>query len=119
MDINLFILLGIILIALIVQYVVEAIKGLITAVAKYEGGDGKEIGALVAPFIAMIFAITLCILSSCDLFVAFGYPLSILYIGEIVTGIIASLGANKVYDLIMSFQDYKEKLAIEKSNKDI
>ena len=30
-----------------------------------------------------------------------------------------ALGANKVYDLIMSFQDYKEKLAIEKSDNNI
>jgi len=117
MDINLFILLGIILIALIVQYVVEAIKGLITAITKYKGYEDSKISVTLAPFIAIIFAIGLCILSGCDLFVAFGYPLTIIYVGETVTGIIASLGANKVYDLIMSFRDYKDKLAIAESDK--
>ena len=113
MEMNLTILLGVILIALAVQFVVEAIKGLITAVFKYKGTEDTT-GGLLAPFLAMIWAVGLCILTGSDLFLAFGFPLAFPYVGAITTGIIASLGANKVYDLIISFKEYKELLAKER-----
>jgi len=105
MEINLTIILGVIFIALAVQFIVEAIKGLLPKLADHD---------YIAPYLAMIWAIGLCILTGSDLFLAFGYPLTVSLVGAIATGIIASLGANKVYDLIVSFQDYREKLAIEK-----
>ena len=114
MEVNLFILLGVILIALVVQFIVEALKGLVTAVCKFKELEDTRVNAMVAPFLSMLWAVVLCIFAGIDLFTAFGYPLSYAYIGEITTGIIASLGAGRVYDLIMSFQDYKDKLAIEK-----
>lgn len=113
---DIIILLGIILIALVVQFVVEALKSPIAAIFKFAEKEDR-ISPLLAPFLSLAWAIALCILSGCDLFAAFGYPLSALYVGEIVSGIIASLGAGKVYDLIMEFQDYRERLAIEKIDK--
>lgn len=114
MEVNLFILLGVILIALAVQFIVEALKGLVTAVCKFKELEDTRVNGLVAPFLSMLWAVALCIFAGVDLFTAFGYPLSYMHIGEITTGIISSLGAGRVYDLIMSFQDYKDKLAIEK-----
>lgn len=113
---DIIILLGVILIALVVQFVVEALKSPIAAIFKFAGKEDR-LNPLLAPFFSLAWAIALCILSGCDLFTAFGYPLSVLYVGEIVTGIIASLGAGKVYDLIMEFQDYRDRLAIEKADK--
>ena len=115
MEMNLIILLGIILIALIVQYLVEAIKGLLMAIYKYVS-EGDFVVDLVAPFIAMAFSITLCILAGLDIFVAFGFPLTYPIIGMISTGIIASLGAGKVYALFMDFKEYRDKIAVEQAN---
>lgn len=117
MEINLFMLLGILFIALVVQYAVEAFKGIARAAAKaflISGRTGQRVVYIMSPILSMTFAIGLCILAGLDLFVAFGYPLSVLYVGSTVTGIIASLGAGKIYDLILDMRDYKDKLAIEK-----
>lgn len=116
MEINLFILLGIILIALVVQYIVEALKLPIAAVLKCAGKKDK-VNPLLAPFLSLAWAVALCILADCDLFVAFGYPLSEPYIGAVSTGIVASLGASKVYELITSFREYKDKIAVEKAKE--
>lgn len=106
MEVNLTIILGVIFIALATQFIVEALKGLLPKFADNE---------YLAPYLAMLWAIGLCMLTNSDLFLAFGYPLTVPLVGAIATGIIASLGANRVYDLIVSFQDYKEKLAMEKA----
>lgn len=113
MDINLFIVLGVILIALVVEFMVEAIKTPIAAVIKVASIEDK-VNPVLAPFLSIIFSIMLCILTGCDLFVAFGYPLSEPYIGCAASGLVASLGAGKVYDLVMSYRDYRDKIAIEK-----
>lgn len=107
------ILLGVIFISLVVQLVVDAIKVPIATVMKYEEKEDK-IGALIAPFLSILFSIILCVLADCDLFVAFGYPLQIMYVGQVFTGLVASLGAGKIYGLLKDFQDYQEKLITEK-----
>ena len=117
MEINLFMLLGIILVALIVQYAIEAIKVITRAVCKIGGNDSKQANAILAPILSAGLAVFLCILAGLDFFAAFGYPLSVVYVGSIVTGIIASLGAGKVYDLILDVKDYRDKLAVEKAKE--
>ena len=111
---NIVIFLGIILIALMVQLMVEAIKAPISALLKYKGKT-DNLCALIAPFLSILFAIALCVLSGADLFIAFGYALSVPYVGSVVSGIIASLGANKVYDLLSGFQEYKAKITVDKN----
>lgn len=108
------ILLGVIFIALVVQLVVDAIKVPIAVVMKYEEKEDR-ISALVSPFLSILFSVILCLLADCDLFIAFGYPLLIPYVGQIFTGLVASLGAGKIYDLLKDFQDYHEKLITEKA----
>lgn len=113
---NIVIFMCVILVALMVQLMVEAIKAPVSAILKYKGKSNK-LCALIAPFLAILFSVALCVLSGADLFVAFGYSLSAPYIGAIVSGIIASLGANKIYDLLSSFQDYKSKMPVDPLDK--
>lgn len=109
------IIMGVVLIALIVQFIVEALKLPVTAVLKFNGKEDRY-NPLFAPFLSIAWCIALCILAGCDLFVAFGYPLSVPYVGAVASGIIASLGAGKVYDLVVEFKDYRERLAVEKTS---
>jgi divalent metal cation (Fe/Co/Zn/Cd) transporter len=111
------ILLGIILVAIAVQYIVEALKSPVAAIFKFRGIEDK-LNPLFAPFLSLAWAIALCYLAGLDIFIAFGYPLANPIVGSVVSGLIASLGAGKVYDLIMEFQDYKDRLAVEKQDID-
>jgi hypothetical protein len=110
MDINLYILLGIIFVALVVPFMVEAIKVPIKGVCKFAGVKDKA-SPLLSPFFSIIFGIGLCILACCDLFVAFGYPLTVPYVGCVAAGLVASLGAGRVYEIWESFRDYKAKIS--------
>ena len=115
MQMDMYILLGVVLIALATQLIVEAIKVPISAVCRFFKRDVKRTNLIFAPFLSLGWAIALCILSGSDLFQAFGYPLQLEYLGAIATGIISSLGANRIYDLVMDFNDYKGKLAVDNS----
>ena len=113
MQINLFVILGIILIALLVEFMVEAVKVSVVSTCKFFRRNGKRVSSFLSPILSLVFSIALCILAKIDILDAFGYGLSVLYVGSVVTGVIASLGANRVYDLITSFRDYNDKLAVE------
>lgn len=115
MQMDMYVLLGVVLIALATQLIVEAIKVVISAVCRFFKRDVKRTNMLFAPFLSLGWAIALCILSGSDLFYAFGYPLYLPYLGAVATGIIASLGANRIYDLVMDFNDYKGKIAVDTS----
>lgn len=112
------VLLGIILVSLVVQLVVEAFKNPIKSVFKKLNKE-DDLSPLLAPFLSIIFSVILCTLAQCDLFIAFGYPLTVPYVGYIVTGFVASLGAGKIYDLLEDFKDYSQRLAIEKKEETI
>lgn len=55
----------------------------------------------------LILSIIVCIVSNTDLFPIVGIELSIPYIGSILTGILASRGANFINDLIGRLQGGK------------
>jgi hypothetical protein len=48
----------------------------------------------------IILGVGVCVLASADLFEAIGINLSVAYVGAVLTGIIASRGANFVHDLV-------------------
>lgn len=103
-EINISIIFGIILISLITEAVVNSLKRLLPFETKVP----------VAIILALGTGIALCVLANLDLMVAFGYPLSQPVVGCVVTGIVASLGANAIYDLVESYKDYQGRLAIER-----
>jgi len=104
MTVNFTIILGVILISIVTQMVVKALKNIAP----------NKIKTPIPQLTSIVVSILLCISAHMDIFVAFGYVLSLNPLGAIVTGIIASLGAGSVYDLISQMNEYKEKLAIEK-----
>lgn len=106
MSVDINVILGVILVALLTEGIVASFKRLFT-----EKTDPK-----VAVYIAMAVAIALCMFAKLDLMTGFGYPLNVrygVYIGAFFSGLLASLGANAVYDLYDGFNDYKDKLAVE------
>ena len=110
------VLLGVILVSLIVQLVVEAFKAPVKSVFKRLNKE-DDLSPLLAPFLSILFSVMLCIMVQCDLFVAFGYSLTVPYVGYVVTGFVASLGAGKIYDLLEDFKDYSQRLAVEKKEE--
>jgi hypothetical protein len=113
------VLILIIFIALVVQLVVEAIKVLFTAISKdwkFKWLSFKWLPKLfTSALLSMSWTILLCFAAKAGIFEAFGFVLIWPVLDYVVTGILASLGAGKVYDLFMSMRDYKDKLAIEKT----
>lgn len=103
MEFNVNVLLGIIIVALITEVTVNAIKVFL-----------PKLEFPIVQLTSIIVGVALAVLSNMDIFVAFGYPLMVQYVGCVVTGIICSLGANAIYDLLESIKDYKDRLAIAK-----
>lgn len=108
-EINISIIFGIILIALVTEAVVNSLKRLMPIETKIP----------IAILLALGTSIALCTLANLDIMVAFGYPLKEPVVGCVVTGIVASLGANAIYDLVESYKDYQGRLAVEKREEDI
>ena len=107
MEVNITIILGVILVALLTEAIVNSVKRLFI----------KDVPACVPVAIAMITSCILCVLAKLDLMSGFGYPLQIkygIYIGAMFSGLVASLGANAVYDLFDHFNEYKDKMAVER-----
>ncbi|MDD4565536.1 MAG: hypothetical protein PHE79_08725 [Eubacteriales bacterium] len=119
MTINMEILILIIFIALVVQLVVEAIKVLFKAIGKDWSSNRLSFKWLTKVFtsalLSMFWTILLCFAAKAGIFEGFGFMLVWPILDYVVTGILASLGAGKVYDLFVSMRDYKDKLAIEKT----
>lgn len=114
MTINMTMLILIILIALVVQGVIEAMKLALSHIEKRWGW--KWPAKIFFPRLnALFWAILLCFAAKAGFFIAFGFALSWVWLDYIVTGIVASLGAGKVYDLFVNVNSYKEKLAAEKA----
>ena len=116
MTINMTMLILIILIALVVQYIVEALKGLFKAVEKKWGLSWPQ--KIFFPALnSMFWTILLCFAAGAGIFSAFGFTLMWAWLDYVVTGIVASLGAGAVYDLVISVREYKDKLAVESASK--
>lgn len=105
MSVNIDILLGIILVALVSEAMVNALKKLVT----------KEYAFPYQVVLSLICAIMLCVLTKLDILEGFGYVLSVPLIGSICTGVIASLGAGAIYDLQKQFKEYRELIARDNS----
>ena len=103
MNVNIDIILGVIMIALVSEIMVNAIKRLVTV----------EVEFPYQVVMSLIFSIGLCVLSGLDLIQGFGYTLSIAYVGSVCTGVVASLGANAVYDLQKQLKEYRRMIAEE------
>lgn len=106
MTLNFTIILGVILISIVTQMVVKALKNIAP----------NKIKTPIPQLTSIVVSILLCVTAHMDIFVAFGYTLSLNPLGAVITGIVASLGAGSVYDLIAQMNEYKEKLAVEKHN---
>ena len=107
MEVNIDIILGVILIALFTEGIVSSFKRLLPETASPK----------VPVIIAMVVSVLLCMLTKLDLMTGFGYPLTIqygIYIGAFFSGVLASLGASAIYNLYDGFNEYKDKLAVEK-----
>ena len=102
-EINISILLGVFLVAILTEATVNSLKRLLPFETKIP----------IAVILALATSITLCVLAEVDLMEAFGYPLTQPYVGNVISGIIASLGANALYDLIENYKDYQGRLAVE------
>lgn len=97
--------LGIIFMSIATQFIVKAIRKCCS----------KKMKSPIPQIMSMIIGVLLCVLSGLDMFVAFGYPLEYAIVGQILTGSIASLGANGIFDIYTQMNEYKEKLAVEKN----
>ena len=58
---------------------------------------------------ALIISIAICLVTKADLFPLIGIEISIGYIGSVLTGIIASRGANFVHDIYKKVEVRKEE----------
>lgn len=76
-------LMGLIIMAVLVEAVVEGIKG---ALGKWD-------------YVSIILAAVLCPLANIDAFVLLGVPLNVPFLGAVLTGAIAGRGASVVYDV--------------------
>ena len=103
MSINIDIILGIILVALVAEAMVNAFKRLVV----------KDIVFPYQVVLSLIFSVGLCVLAKLNIMEGFNYALSVPYIGEVCTGIIASLGANAIYDLQKQFKQYRDMIAVD------
>lgn len=117
MTVNMTMLILIILIALVVQYIVEAMKLLLKSVEK-KWGFAWPARFFFPALNAMFWTILLCFAAGAGIFSAFGFGLAWVWLDYIVTGIIASLGAGRVYDLVISVKEYRDKLAVENASKE-
>ena len=102
--INMELLLLIIFISIVVQYIVEALKVLFKAVGKNWGCKWLSV-IFTSALIAMFWTILLCFAAKAGIFKAFGFILAWSWLDYLATGILASLGASKIYDFVLSFND--------------
>ena len=96
-------LISAIVISVIVQYVIQSIKKCI----KIESGYALFSKINIKVLLSIIISVALCISGSIDILYLLGIELSIPLLGEIVTGIICSSGANVIRDLIKKIEQAK------------
>lgn len=101
MNINIDIILGVIMVALVAEAMVNALKRLVTV----------EVEFPYQVVLSLIFSIVLCVLTGLDLIAGFGYSLMIPAVGPICSGVVASLGANAIYDLQKQLREYRARIA--------
>ena len=63
---------------------------------------------------SLVISIPVCVLTGIDIFAAVNIPISIAYIGSVLTGIIVSRGANFVHDLLEKINSFSN---FDKINK--
>ena len=80
----------ILFIAVIVEALVEVLKGIVTTV---------NTPHVVWPVASAALGVMLCVLAGCDLFAHLAINLRYVVIGEILTGILVSRGSNFLHDL--------------------
>ena len=56
---------------------------------------------------ALVFGILICVLTGIDIFPIVSIPIAVPFVGNILTGIIVSRGANFVHDLFEKINAYK------------
>jgi hypothetical protein len=116
MTIDMKALLLIFFIALVVPLIVETIKKLTTMMLKK--WCWELIPKILQPVLnSVLWTILLCFTAKAGIFTAFGFALIWPWLDYLVTGLVASLGVEKLYSLVTSMKEYKEKLAVEKSKE--
>lgn len=83
-------ILVIIVVALLIEAIVETIKPI------YDKEKGWNRDALIA----LAVSVVVCVLTGADAFLAVGAPLVVPFAGSVLTGILASRGANFIHDLL-------------------
>lgn len=63
---------------------------------------------------SLVISIPVCVLTGIDIFAAVNIPISIAYVGSVLTGIIVSRGANFVHDLLEKINSFTN---FDKTNK--
>jgi len=82
---------AIIILAIIIEGVVQAIKGTVP--------EGAKVPAWTWGVVAAVLGIALCLLAGVDLLTVAGITLAAPFVGQILTGVIISRGASFVHDL--------------------
>lgn len=90
-------LLAVILLATLVQYLVDIVKGIIPA---------ESIGSVkLPPIYAAIIGIALAVLTKTDILAALGYQIEYALAGWIITGLVVSGGSAAVHELISKLRE--------------
>ena len=106
-------LIGAIVISVVVQCAVQAIKKCI----KIESGYSLFNRINIKVLLSMALSILLCILGHIDILGLLGITLLVPVIGEIFTGIICSSGANVIRDLVKQIEQAKSGEVVEEEEK--
>ena len=77
----------------VVAFLIEALIQTIKPIYDKEKGWNKDV------ILALIIGILICMLTSTDVFSKVGLPISVPFVGTILTGMIASRGSNIAHDL--------------------
>ena len=106
-------LISAIVISVVVQCIVQAIKKCI----KMESGYSLFNRINIKVLLSVILSILLCILGHIDILGLLGITLLIPVIGEIVTGIICSSGANVIRDLVKQIEQAKSGEVVDEEEE--
>lgn len=81
----------VIIIAVLVEALVEVLKGLVT--------EGTSVPAWLWPVCGAALGVLLCVLADVDALTLLGVGLSVPYVGNALTGILVSRGASFMHDV--------------------
>lgn len=84
--------------ALLIESIIDSVKPI------YDKTKGWQIDRVLTLLLGML----VCVLVKVDIFELVGIPMVVPYVGAILTGIVASRGANFAHDLIKGLQTLRE-----------